>query len=222
MRKYFLGLILILAGGITLPDYAKAQQDPEAQAAEILDALSERYAAYGSIKADFKYVIESREEEEDFREEQKGTVWLKDRKFRLDLGQQEIISDDETIWTYIKDAREVQVNHFNQDEFEFHPSEIFNVYKEDYRYMHAGNKVESGVVFDVVELNPLDRDDMVFKVRLYIRRDNGQIEQTSVFEKNGLIYTYEILNMETNLDLDNSFFTFREDENPEVKIIDLR
>lgn len=224
MRKYLWSLVVVLSllAGFSIPIVTYAEQDPTQRAADILDALSEQYAGYDNIKADFRYLIESRNEDEDFRDEQEGTVWLKDRKFKLELGTQEITSDNETIWTYIKDANEVQVNTFNPDEFEFHPSEIFSVYKDDYRYIYAGHNVEAGKVYDVVELNPLDRDDIVFKVRLYILKSTGQISQTKVFEKNGLVYTYDILNTKTNLKLDDDFFTFREDKHPNVKVVDLR
>jgi outer membrane lipoprotein carrier protein len=220
MKNVFVPVFCLMM--LNMSSVTQAQQDPEQQAEEVLDALALQYGQYDVIKAEFRYIIESRDEQDDFREEQKGTVWLQGRKFRLDLGAQEIICDDKTIWTHIKDAREVQVNHFNDAEFEFHPSEIFTVYKEDYRYIYVGKQVSGGEVFDVIELNPLDRNDMIFKVRLYVNQNTGLIETSKVFEKTGMVYTYEILSFEPNPSIENNFFSFRKDQYPDVKVIDLR
>ena len=227
MRNLFLFVLISAIFLFSLTALQEAPQgegeDPVEQAREILDELAERYRSYGVIEADFHYVIESREEDEDaFRDEHTGTITLKGDMFRLDLGEQEIITNNETIWTHIKDAREVQVNNFDPEQFEFHPSEIFHVYEEDYRHIFVGRDVQDGVVYNVVELTPEERGEMIVKVRLYINQNTGHIERSVVFERGGLKYSYEILNMNTDKEAGDDYFTFSEADNPDVTVVDLR
>ena len=219
---FWVGLSLLPFLMMGMQQGGQPGEDPREQAEKILNDLSELYQSYDVIKADFQFILETREEEDPYREERKGEITMKGEKFKLDLEGQTITTDTETMWTYVKEANEVQVTNYDREEIEFHPKEIFRIYEEDYKYIYQGSDVSEGNVLDVVELTPKDKDDDIFKVRLYIDRSSGRIERSIVFEKDGMKYTYEILSMNTDAELTSEYFSFKEEDHPEVNIIDLR
>ena len=82
-------------------------QDPKAQ--EILDALSNKAAGYTSFSADFEYTLLNKSE--GINETQSGSVTMKGKqKYKLEVAGQEIISDGETVWTFIKEVGELQIS----------------------------------------------------------------------------------------------------------------
>ena len=82
-------------------------QDPKAQS--ILDALSDKASAYKSFTADFEYTLINKTE--GINETQKGKVTMKGKKkYKLEVAGQEIVCNGETVWTFIKDAGELQIS----------------------------------------------------------------------------------------------------------------
>ena len=86
-------MLLISVSALTL-----AQTDKKAQ--QILSGLSTKYKSYKSIMADFSIVIENTKDKT--KQEQKGTLYLKGHKYKLQIAGQDIISDGTTRWTFLK------------------------------------------------------------------------------------------------------------------------
>lgn len=211
--------ISILFVSIFLSDRVFSQ-DSQQKAKEILNKTSAEYKSNKSLKANFKYTLEIRQE--DFKEEQNGTIYLMDKKFKLDLGDQQIISDGVNIWTYLEDVNEVQISTYNPAEMDVNPSEMFTMYESGYLYAYAGEVTDKGKSLHVIELTPEDKSESYFKVKLFIDKSNYKIVKSQIFEKNGNIYTYEILDQKPNPDLPDDFFTFNKSNHPKVTVIDLR
>ena len=80
-------------------------QDEKAK--EILDQLSINTKSYESIDVDFTFDFINISQE--INEQQDGNIKISKNKFRLDLNQQIIISDDTTQWIYLKESNELQI-----------------------------------------------------------------------------------------------------------------
>ena len=91
---------------------AKAQDDSKAKT--ILNDLSASLKSYGLIKIDFSSKMENKTN--NTNESKDGTIWLKGEKYRLEISGQTVICDGKTVWTYIKDANEVQINSVQPEE----------------------------------------------------------------------------------------------------------
>jgi outer membrane lipoprotein carrier protein len=209
----FFALLVISAG-------AQAQNNT-AKAKEILDKVGAKYKGYSTLKADFKYTLEIQSEK--FKEEQKGTLYLKKAKFRLEMPDQVVICDNKSIWTYLKDANEVQINDYDAKAMDVNPSEIFTMYEKGYLYTYSGEETINKKVYHLIELTPTDKKQNVFKVKLYVDKANNTLFRSKLFEKSGNIYTYEILSQEPNLKLDDAvYFSFDKTKYPKVTVVDLR
>ena len=191
------------------------------KAKEILNKVSEKYKKMATLKVDFKYINEVQGDKK-FREEEKGTLYLKKTKFELEMNDQVVISNGKTLWTYIKDAKEVQINNYSSKVMDVNPAEIFTIYEKGYLYGYTGEEKEGKRTLEVIELTPNDKKQSFFKVKLYINKANGEIVRSKIYEKSGNIYTYEILNQVADSKMPDTMFSWDDKKYPGVKKVDLR
>lgn len=221
MKRHILtASIVVLAfcsSAIAQDDGSKGENDPKAT--EILNKVSAKYKAYSTIKTSFNLIIESAEE--DFREEQKGIVWINGEKYKLDFGGQEVIVDNINQWTHLKDANEVQINEYEPDENTITPSQLFTLYEEGFLYRVSGSANVNGVSNTIIELTPIDKSKPFFKIKMFVD-SKSSINQMIVLDKTGTSYTYVINKFEPNLDMPASMFKFDTSKFPGIEVVDLR
>ena len=194
------------------------QNDPKAS--QILNAVSAKYKSLKTVKAEFTVKVENGQNST--QDVQTGTLFVKGNKYKVQLKNQEITSDNNTVWTYLKDANEVQVNTYDPDENSITPSEIFTIYEKDFLYAFTEEKKVNGKVIQYIELTPHDKAKPYFKIRLGIDKSAKTVQSAVVFDKNGNRYTYEIKNFVSNPDLEDAFFSFDTKQHPGVEVVDLR
>jgi len=216
MRK--IASILLLCIGMLSIGFA---QEPDANAKAILDKVGKKYQKLDNIKADFNLTIENVQEE--YTEEQVGSVTLAGEKFRMTLNDQEVICDNQTIWTHLIEDEEVQINIYEEEENIMSPTEMFKIYETDYFYAYMGmDTYADGKSYQLIELSPNDKDQEYFKIKIWIDKDEKLIYHFKVYEKNGTRYTMDIKEFELNADLPEYYFIFDEEAHPNVDVIDLR
>ena len=66
---------------------------------------------------------------------------LKGDKYKLEIAGQEIICNGNTLWTFIKDAEEVQVNEPEYEEGSINPANIFTVYENGFKSFLIKNEL---------------------------------------------------------------------------------
>ncbi len=221
MRILYLTIFLGL-----VPFFSSAQQDQKGmnvkqKAKVILDRVKSKHKTAESIKVDFSFKLENKKRD-NFKEVREGTATIKGDKFRVNLGSHLIICDNNTVWTYLKEADEVQVNTYKPDQMKINPSEMFTLYKEGFLYGYKGEKTVDGKPYYRVELTPENKEKSFYKIRLLVNQDDYHISQTKVFEKDGSIYTYDFKNYRLDQNIATKQFTFNKQQHPNVTVIDLR
>jgi outer membrane lipoprotein-sorting protein len=101
-------IILSVALGMMVTAMQAQEETVDAKASAILQSLSKKTKTYKSIKAEFNIIMYGRENK--ITDNQKGNLDVKGGKYRLEVKNQVVISDSNTMWTYLKDANEVQIN----------------------------------------------------------------------------------------------------------------
>lgn len=213
-------VLMVLAFFTTI---AVAQNKPaptDKAADKLLNLISNRYKNFKTIKADFTYSIESKAE--NINEKQKGSIYVKGNKFRLDIADQIILCDNKTIWTYSKDANEVQVNNYDPKKAPIRLDDIFTMYDKGFLSKIIETKKEGKNEIAVIELTPKDKKKNFFKIKLTIDKTNQTITRSQVFEKSGAIHTYLVTNQVPNMKLEDKFFVFDIKQYPKCEVIDLR
>jgi len=216
MKKILSVFVLAL---LCMTQTAFAQNDPKAKS--ILDAVSKKINALKSLKANFALHLAGGNGR--VKEAKKGTFSMKGQKYHVVLGGQEIICDGKTVWTYMKDANEVQVSAYNPNEQTISPTKLFtNFYDKEYKYKYIGEKKMNGKNCDLIELTPVSGGKQFSKIQLAIDKATSTIAGGNIWEKNGNNYQYEVSGFTPNANIADSYFTFNAKEHPGVEVVDLR
>lgn len=196
----------------------QAQTDKKAQ--DILKSVSVKYKSLKNITAKFKLNI--KDQANKAIQNQNGTLVLKGPKYKLIMGTQEILSDGKVVWTYLKDANEVQINEPKSDPGAITPQNIFTIYEKGFKSKYIGEKTVGGKVLQIIELVPEDAKRNFIKIQLTINKSEKYIAQAIVYEKSGTNYTYSIDSFNSNTEVNDTIFTFNKSNYPNVDVIDLR
>lgn len=197
-----------------------AQNDPKAKG--ILDAVSKKVSSLKTMKAAFTLKLTGGKGGS-VTDTRKGNLALKGQKYHITLGNQEIMSDNANVWTYNKDAKEVQVSKYNPAEQSMSPAKLFtpSYFDKEYRYTYKGTRKEGGKDVDVIELLPTDKSKPIAKIELLVDK-SSMITAGNYWEKNGNMYAITISNVTQNTDIPDSHFSWNPKDHPGVELVDLR
>ena len=188
-------------------------QDDKAN--DILKQLSENTRSYETMDVDFDFNFVNLSQ--DINEAQKGNIKIHKNKFRLNLNQQLIISDDSTQWIFLKESNELQIMEYDSEDDMLSPNKLFTIYEEGYK----SNYVETTESNHVIDLFPIESNE--FKnIQIQVDINKIQLKKIILFDKNGGSFSYVITRFETNNDLASELFKFNVEDYNDVEIIDLR
>lgn len=213
MKKTFLAAVLLVLVKATF-----AQYDPKAL--EILEAMGEQYKSIPSYEANFAWTLTN--DVENVKEEFKGKLTVKDEKYRLSLPEQEVINNGVTVWTYLPEVKEVNIDNYDKNSGDINPLKIYEIYQKDFKYLYIQEKTEGGVTCEEVDLVPEKKDAQYFKIKLLIKKKDKVIHSLTMFDKGGNRYKYTITKFVPNASVADSYFTFDAKKYPGVEVIDLR
>lgn len=213
--KNIISFSLILIFTLTLTH----AQDKDLKAQNILKEATDLARTYKSIQISFTYTMENKEAS--IKDSYSGTLLMQGDRYRVDVGGQRVISDGKTIWTYIKDADEVQIHDADDSGEAMVPSKLLTTYSDDFKAKLIREDIENGKKNWVIDLTP-STGKSFFKVRLTIDQTKKQVTSFAIFEKNGSTFTYKIKEFKTNVTLDPNTFVFNKKDYPGVDIIDMR
>src|SRR5689334_17610309 len=193
-----------------------AQYDPKAL--EILEAMSKKYKSIPAFEANFSYVLTN--DVEKVNEEFKGKLTVKGDKFRMVLPEQEVINNGTTLWTYLPEAKEVNIDNYDPNSDEVNPSKIYEIYKKNFKYMYLQDKTEGGVLCEEIDLVPEKKDAQFFKIKMFINKKDKSIQSWTMYDKGGNRFKYTISKFNPDPTVADAYFTFDPKKYPGVEIID--
>jgi outer membrane lipoprotein-sorting protein len=189
------------------------------QSNEILHQLSINTKSYKNINVDFDFDFKNITQE--INEKQKGNIKIKGNKFRLELDQQIIISDDTTQWVYLKESNELQIMEYDSLDEMISPNKLFTIYEEGYKNTYVELKTDSDLSLHIIDLFPIESNSFQ-KIQLQINSEKIQLHNIILYDKNGGTFNYLITKFTIDTDLDQNLFKFNKEDYPEIQIIDLR
>jgi outer membrane lipoprotein-sorting protein len=208
--KFSLLITLLIALSIAVT----AQGDPKANT--ILNEVSAKTKAYKTVLIDFTYTMENKKEK--INDKFNGTLKSKGDKYKLSVARQDVICDGKTVWTYLKDANEVQINNAGVDEDSFTPTKLLSNYSKEYKSKFIEEKGNT----QIIELYPLAKGKSYTKVKLSIDKTKKQIQQFVIHDKGGSVFTYLVNKFITDQPINDKEFTFNKADHPGVSIDDMR
>jgi len=197
---------------------ASAQYDPKAL--EVLDAMSKKYKSISTFEATLKSTLEN--ESSGVKDDFNGKITVKGEKYRLELPEQHVYNNGKTVWTYLPEQKEVNIDNFDPKSEELNPSKIFDMYKKGFKYLLLGDKNEGGVLCDEVDLVPEKKNSQYFKIKMLISKRDKNVVSWVMFDRGGNRFKYTISKFTPNVKVDDSFFAFDIKKFPGVTENDLR
>jgi len=205
-------LLIILVAGLAISAFA--QNDKKATA--ILDEVSVKTKAYKTIKIDFTYAMDNAKQK--IHDKFKGTLISKGDKYKLTAAGQDVISDGKTVWTYLKDAKEVQINNVGEDDDSFTPTKLLSGYGKDFKAKFIEEKGND----QILELYPLKKGKTFTKVQLTIDKAKKQISKFIIYDRSGSTFSYIVDKFVTDQPIADAVFTFNKADHPGVEFNDMR
>jgi outer membrane lipoprotein carrier protein len=201
------------------PAFFYAQTDQKAQ--EILKGVSAKFKSFKSLKAAFTITVENPKNKT--KEVQKGNLYLKGSKYKLEIAGQDVICDGKTRWTFVKDANEVQIDNQKTDDNTISPTNIFTMYEKGWLSKFTGEVTEKGIVYQQVELVPIDaKNKNIFKVKLMINKKDKMIASAKLMDKNGGIQTINVDKLTAEGAGDEAIYVYSAAKYPGAEVVDLR
>jgi outer membrane lipoprotein carrier protein len=213
MRKI---VSVVLIGFLSVTAFGQAR---DTKATQLLDAVSKKTKTFKSIKADFSYTMENKQA--NINEVKTGTLLVSGEKYRLTAAGQVIISNGTTLWTYIKESNEVQINDIDAKDDALTPSKLLTSYTENYKSKIIRDRNQTDPNLESVELIPNNVKNFT-KAILVVDKVKLQVRRFIIFDKNGNTFTYKVTNYQTDVPVGNADFSFDPKKFPGVEIIDMR
>jgi outer membrane lipoprotein-sorting protein len=212
MKNIFVILVLLIG-------YTCYPQTKDQRAATLLDEVSAKTKSYKSIKADFAYTMENKQA--GINEEKLGTLLVSGDKYKLNIVGQIVMSDGKTIWTYIRESNEVQINSPDNKDDAFTPSKLLSSYNENYKAKILRDKNHTDPNIETLELIP-NKVRNFTKAILSVDKTRKQVKSFAIYDKNGNIFTYKVTKFSTDAPVSPADFTFDPKQFPGVEVIDMR
>lgn len=199
-----------------------AQDDANSKKAkDILDKVSAKMKTFTTVQADFVSTMENLQD--NIKETLKGTIKLKGNMYKLEISGTEIFTDGKTMWTYLKDANEVNISEPDpNDDSSLNPAKIFKIWESDFKYKFVKESFEKALALYEIDLYPINKDKTYSRITLKIDKDKLTIASIKYVGKEGNNYTIDIQKFTPNNPFTDNLFTFDEKAHPGVEKIDMR
>ncbi len=205
-------LWLILA--IVCAPMARAQT-----AQDVLDHLRQRYEE--ATDAQVKFTQRVKLSVAKVEQRTSGTLeFKKEHKYRIELEDQTIVTDGQTVWSYSRSAQQVLIDRFSPDERTLSPERILTAAPKDFAATLIGKETQGKHDLYVLKLTPKTEQNVVKSMKLWVDDDEWLTRKVELLDWNGTETTYTVSDIRMNAGLDDARFTF---EIPQgVNVVDLR
>lgn len=211
--KLIMKKLLLTTWVILLTLALTAQTDKKAES--ILNGVAATTKSYKTVRIEFTYKMENVAQK--INDSYKGVLVSKGDKYKLTVSGQDVISDGKTVWTFLKDANEVQINNVSDSEESINPTNLLTSYTKNFK----AKLIKETPQQQIIELTPIQKKNFS-KVKVTIDRPKKMINTLAIYDKNGSVYSYIINKMDVNQNFYDSMFTFRTADHPGVEEIDMR
>ena len=203
-RKLIAGLVLLLAA-----QAVSAQNNAEA----IIRMMVNQMKSHKNVEMTYKYQVTS---EGITTDSQKGKAWLQGESYKVEMVEQEIISDGKTIWTYLIDEEEVMISNAD-DGVDNTPLKLLTSLDESYAATLTNMDAQGNATIELA--NPKGQYK---RITLKANASKLEIKSMDVYMEDDTKLMVTIDEMKFDQELDDKFFTFDTKKHPKVDIIDMR
>ena len=192
-------------------------KDPSAK--EIIRNVQKKIEKVSLIEAEFiqTFYWSIAEEEEQYD----GKVYIgKGDEFRIEIPDQIIVSDGESVWTWSMANQQVIIDYMDQSQESYLPKHMFANYSKEYNVSLKGLvKLDEWECYHLVFISK-NPDVFIRKIDVWIDANEWLTRRLVYLDANDNMTTYEIKKIELKANSDPALFRFVPDKSTEV--VDLR
>ena len=203
-RKIIVGLVLLLAA-----QAVNAQNNAET----IIRLMVNQMKSHKNVEMTYQYQVNA---EGLTTEAQQGKAWLQGEAYKVEMVEQQIISDSKTIWTYLIDEEEVMISNA-ADGVDNTPLKLLTSLDENYAATLTGMDAQGNATIELA--NPKGQYK---RVTLKANASKLAINSLDVYLDDGTKLMITIDEMKFDQELGDKFFTFDTKKHPKVDVIDMR
>ena len=183
-------------------------------AEKIIRAMVDQLKVHKNVEMTFNYQISP--DGKTIGESEKGHAWLQGEAYKIEMADQQTISDGKTIWSYLIDDEEVMVSNASEGS-DNTPLKLLTSLDESYVATLAG--IDAKGVASIELANPKGQYK---RVTLKVDTKKTELKSADIYMEDGNKVIIDVEEMKFDQKLDDKFFTFDETKHPGVDVIDMR
>lgn len=187
-----------------------AQNNAEA----LIRVLVNQVKSHQNMEMKFSYQISP--DEKTLIDAQKGKAWLQGEAYKIELPEQQTISDGKTIWSYLVDDEEVLVSNATEGT-DNTPLKLLTSLDKNYAATLTNIDAQGNAVIELA--NPKGQYK---RITLKINAKKTELKNVDIYMEDGSKVMITIEEMKFDQQLDDNFFTFDAKKHPNVDVIDMR
>lgn len=199
-------LMLFVGANITM---AQTAQD-------IINKLKAKYDGGGAIKALFTQTMTQGSKSRNMS----GTIVMQKSKYRVETGDQTLVTDGKTTWAYSKQQKKVLVDNYQADENTFSPDIFFAKQAQRFNIQKLADQKVNGTDAYQLKFNPKSSGMMMKETILWVRKSDAMPIKVSILDQNNTRILLTLTNLQQNPPINNSTFSFSAPKG--VQVVDLR
>jgi len=203
-RKLIAGLVLMLMAQI-----ANAQDNAEA----FIRLMVNQMKTHKNVEMTYQYQISNSDVT---TTPQQGKGWLQGEAYKVEMVEQEVVSDGKTIWTYLVDDEEVMISNA-EDGTDNTPLKLLTSLDENYAATLTAIDPQGNATIELASPKGQYR-----RVTLRYNVSKLEINSLDVYLEDGTKLIITMQEMKYDQELGDDFFTFDTKKHPKVDIIDMR
>ena len=170
--------------------------------------------SHKNVEMTFNYQISP--DGKNFGDSEKGHAWLEGEAYKIEMADQQTISDGKTIWSYLIDDEEVMVSN-TSDGVDNTPLKLLTSLDESYVATLTG--IDNQGIATIELANPKGQYK---RVTLKINTKKTELKDADIYMEDGSKVVVNVEEMKFDQQLDSNFFTFDTKKHPKVDVIDMR
>lgn len=206
--------LLIFAFILPGSQYTRGQDDITAQ--DIIQNVQSVYKDISDAKASFSQTVKLGKSK---AQTSSGTLYIKkENKYRIETDAQTIVTDGTTSWSYSPKKKQVIIDNYKETGNTFSPNKYLFQYPENfYSDLEGSEKIGSTDTY-VLKLRPRE-NGYVKSAKLWVDKSSWLIKKIYIVTDESTT-TFNVKNIQLNIGISNSNFTFTPPEG--VEVIDMR
>jgi outer membrane lipoprotein-sorting protein len=150
-----------------------------------------------------------------------GKGWSKGEKYFATVGDFTRFSNGKKSWSVYKEEKSVYISDVDANEEDINPKKMIVSWDKDHKSKYEKEGKIGNETVHIVNVYPkMPKKYDYHTIVLYFSKDNNELRKAIVKGKDGSVVTYTFSNLQFNIDVPDSKFTFDKSKYPGYQVIE--